>query len=128
MVQDKSAANLSAGRGVALRELSFKTGEPDYTLFVDGKAQLVEIALGCVAFPSGSQSQVEIRVDGQLANRVVVGPDWQRLHTLLPAGRSAHPHRIDLHVSPTWVPAEVFPGSSDPRVIGVKVGELKVIM
>jgi type I site-specific restriction endonuclease len=37
-VQDKNAANLSASRGVALRELSFKTGEPDYTLFVDGKA------------------------------------------------------------------------------------------
>jgi type I site-specific restriction endonuclease len=29
---------LSASRGVALRELSFKTGEPDYTLFVDAKA------------------------------------------------------------------------------------------
>jgi len=90
----------------------FRWSGPHATLFVDGKAQLVEIALGCVAFPSGSQSQVEIRVDGQLANRVVVGPDWQRLHTLLPAGRSAHPHRIDLHVSPTWVPAEGFPGSS----------------
>ena len=37
-VQDKNAANLSASRGVALRELSFKTAEPDYTLFVDGKA------------------------------------------------------------------------------------------
>ncbi len=32
-VQDKGAANLAASRGVALRELSFKTGEPDYTLF-----------------------------------------------------------------------------------------------
>src|SRR3990172_4781061 len=38
VVQDKNAANLSASRGVAVRELSFKTGEPDYTLFVDGKA------------------------------------------------------------------------------------------
>ena len=38
VVQDKSAANLTAGHGVVLRELSFKTGEPDYTLFVDGKA------------------------------------------------------------------------------------------
>jgi len=37
-VQDKSQANLHASKGVALRELSFKTGEPDYTLFVDGKA------------------------------------------------------------------------------------------
>lgn len=37
-VQDKNAVNLSASRGVAVHELSFKTGEPDYTLFVDGKA------------------------------------------------------------------------------------------
>lgn len=37
-VQDKSEMNLHATKGVALRELSFKTGEPDYTLFVDGKA------------------------------------------------------------------------------------------
>jgi type I restriction enzyme R subunit len=37
-VQDKRAVNLSAAPGVAVRELTFKTGEPDYTLFVDGKA------------------------------------------------------------------------------------------
>jgi type I restriction enzyme R subunit len=37
-VQDKSQMNLHVAKGVALRELSFKTGEPDYTLFVDGKA------------------------------------------------------------------------------------------
>jgi type I restriction enzyme R subunit len=38
VVQDKRAVNLAAARGGAVRELSFKTGEPDYTLFVDGKA------------------------------------------------------------------------------------------
>ncbi len=38
VVQDKDAVNLSAARGVAVTELSFQTGEPDYTLFVDGKA------------------------------------------------------------------------------------------
>jgi type I restriction enzyme, R subunit len=37
-VQSKASVNLSAQRGVAIEELSFKTGEPDYTLFVDGKA------------------------------------------------------------------------------------------
>lgn len=37
-VQTKDKINLSAQRGVAVCELSFKTGEPDYTLFVDGKA------------------------------------------------------------------------------------------
>lgn len=38
VVQTKDKLNLSASRGVAVAEMSFKTGEPDYTLFVDGKA------------------------------------------------------------------------------------------
>ena len=38
LVQEKSAVNLSAGSGVAVCELAFKIGVPDYTLFVDGKA------------------------------------------------------------------------------------------
>ncbi|HEX5397575.1 MAG TPA: DEAD/DEAH box helicase family protein, partial [Verrucomicrobiae bacterium] len=37
-VQAKDKINLSTQRGVAVCELSFKTGEPDYTLFVDCKA------------------------------------------------------------------------------------------
>ncbi|MGA3268457.1 MAG: DEAD/DEAH box helicase family protein [Verrucomicrobiota bacterium] len=38
VVQSKDAVNLSAGRGVAVCELPFATGEPDYTLFVDARA------------------------------------------------------------------------------------------
>ena len=37
-VQTKDKINLSASRGVAICELSFATGEPDYTLLVEGKA------------------------------------------------------------------------------------------
>jgi type I restriction enzyme R subunit len=37
-VQAKEKINLAASRGVAICELSCATGEPDYTLFVDGKA------------------------------------------------------------------------------------------
>ena len=37
-VQDNDALNLSAGRGVAVREFSLKTGFADYLLFVDRKA------------------------------------------------------------------------------------------
>ena len=37
-VQTKEQLNLAASRGVALGELAVATGEPDYTLFVDGKA------------------------------------------------------------------------------------------
>lgn len=38
MVQSRDDLSLSGGHGVAVRELSFKKGEPDYTLFVDAKA------------------------------------------------------------------------------------------
>jgi type I restriction enzyme, R subunit len=38
LVQTKDNINLSARRGVAISEFSFNTGEPDHTLFVDGKA------------------------------------------------------------------------------------------
>jgi hypothetical protein len=71
---------------------------------------------------------VEVRVDGRLANRVAVGPGWQRLRTPLPPGPATEPHRIDLVVSPTWVPAEVIPGNEDRRVLGVKLGEINVIV
>jgi type I restriction enzyme R subunit len=36
-VQTRATINLSASRGVAIGELSFATGEPDYSLFVDAK-------------------------------------------------------------------------------------------
>ncbi|MDD2709866.1 MAG: type I restriction-modification enzyme R subunit C-terminal domain-containing protein [Verrucomicrobiae bacterium] len=38
VIQAKDKINLSAARGVAICELSFASGEPDYTFFVDGKA------------------------------------------------------------------------------------------
>lgn len=100
---------------------------PRATLFVDGRARLVEIPLSGTAH-SGIPQQVEVRVDGRLANRIAVGPEWQRLRTLLVGEPSATPRRIDLTVSPTWVPAEVIPGNEDRRVLGVKVGEIKLIM
>jgi len=100
---------------------------PRATLFVDGRARLVEIPLSGTA-PSGVLQQVEVRVDGRLANRIAVGSEWHRLRTLLPSSPSTAPHRIDLIVSPSWVPAEVIPGHQDRRVLGVRVGEISVIM
>jgi hypothetical protein len=97
------------------------------TVFVDGRAGAVEIPVSG-ALPSGVLQQVEIRVDGRMANRIAVGREWQRLRTLLPPDPFIGSHRIDLRVSPSWVPAEVIPGSDDRRVLGVKVGEINVVM
>src|SRR5438034_7541824 len=38
ILQNRSTINLSAGRGIAIREGFLKGGEADYLLFVDGKA------------------------------------------------------------------------------------------
>src|SRR2546428_14013067 len=38
ILQKRSTINLSAGRGIAIREGLLKGGEVDYLLFVDGKA------------------------------------------------------------------------------------------
>lgn len=37
-IQDKSELDLSAGRGVAVREVSLENGNAEYLLCVDGKA------------------------------------------------------------------------------------------
>ncbi len=67
VVQEKSAANLSAAPGVAIAELSFRDGEPDYTLFVDGKA------IGSIeAKPEG---HTLTGVEGQSAKYVASAPD-----------------------------------------------------
>ena len=99
---------------------------PRATFFVDGRAHLVEVPLSGIV-PLGVVQQVEVRVDGRLANRIAVGREWQRLRTLLPPSQSTTPHRIDLRIFPSWVPADVIPGNQDRRVFGVKVGEVKVI-
>jgi type I restriction enzyme, R subunit len=37
ILQDTNAVNLSVSRGVAVRELTFKGGEPDYTLHPESR-------------------------------------------------------------------------------------------
>lgn len=64
IVQDRSAVNLSAGMGVAVRELSFTTGEPDYTLFADGRAIGIVEAKPAGVPLRGVESQSEKYVHG----------------------------------------------------------------
>jgi O-antigen ligase len=99
---------------------------PRATVFVDGRARLVDISLSSTML-DGALQQVEVRVDGRLANRIAVGPEWQRLRISLPAASTPGPRRIDLVISPSWVPADVI-GNNDQRVLGVKVGPISAIM
>jgi O-antigen ligase len=98
---------------------------PRATLFVDGRARLVELPLSST-LPGGAPQQVEVRVDGRLANRLEVGSEWQPLRLTLPTTGSSTPKRIDLLVAPTWIPADVI-HNDDHRVLGVKVGGIHVV-
>jgi O-antigen ligase len=105
----------------------FRWSGPTARIFVDGRAKLVEIPFRS-ALPSGALQEVEVLVDGRLANRISVGPEWRQLRTVLPANSHSRTRRIDLVVSPSWVPAEVIHDSQDRRVLGVKVGTISVVM
>jgi hypothetical protein len=58
--------NLSAGRGVAVREFPLKYGEADYLLFVDGEAVESERSL-----PQACRHVVCCVSDGDYARRMV---------------------------------------------------------
>jgi O-antigen ligase len=99
---------------------------PRATLFVDARARLVELPLSGT-LPGGARQQVEVRVDGRLANRLSVGSEWEQLRIALTATDVSTARRIDLLVSPTWIPAEVL-RNEDHRELGVKVGAMNVLM
>jgi type I restriction enzyme R subunit len=73
-VQDRAALNLSAGRGVVVREFALKTGFADYLLFVDRKA------IGAVeAKPEGMPlSGIEPQSEKYGAGLPDVPPAWRR--------------------------------------------------
>jgi hypothetical protein len=86
---------------------------------------MVEFSLSGT-LPTGRPQNVEAFVDGRLANQVSVGNQPQRLRIPLPK-RTGRSHRIDLRVSPTWIPADVEPASDDHRVLGIRIGEVAVL-
>lgn len=73
LVQDMSCVNLSAAPGIAVIELPFDTGEPDYTLFADGKV------IGVVeAKPAGhTLSGVEVQSEKYATGIPSTMPHWK---------------------------------------------------
>lgn len=63
-VQDMSAFDLSAGRGVAIREFSLASGFADYMLFVDGRAVGVVEAKKAGTPLSGVDTQSQKYLEG----------------------------------------------------------------
>jgi hypothetical protein len=98
------------------------------TFFVPADARVVEIPMSGALLPSGEPQEVEIRIDGRLADRVTIGLEWQRVRTVLPSTPSSEARRIDLLVFPSWVPAEIVPDNVDDRELGVRVGRVESLI
>ena len=99
---------------------------PRFTLFVDARALAVEVSVRST-MPAGRAQQVEVRLDGRLANRVAVGRDWTALRVALPPHPSSGTRRLDFRVDPSWVPAEEIPGHRETRVLGVELGDVSIV-
>jgi type I restriction enzyme R subunit len=97
-VQTKDKINLSASRGVAVCELSFATGEPDYTIFVDAKA------LGTVEAKPEGHSLVGVE---EQSTKYVTG-----IPSGLPAWKSPLPFCYESTGTETWFTNRLDP---DPR-------------
>ncbi len=100
------------------------------TFFVPSTVRAVALPLRAPFDPTRlGEDAFEVRV---FVNRQRVGlarladDRWQQLRVPAPAD-AEHDRvwRVDLEVSPTWRPARLLPGSTDPRVLGVKVGEIR---
>lgn len=72
----------------------------------------------------GPDPEVRVSLSGREIGRFVAGQDWQT-HTLsLPPGLPSGPLVLRLDV-PAWRPANVLPGSSDVRDLGVMVDRVR---
>lgn len=98
---------------------------PRATLFLPADARVVEFSL-TGTLPTDRIQTVQAFVDGRLANELSVGREPRRLRILLPT-QTGHARRIDFHVAPTWMPADVDPSSGDRQRLGVKIGEVGLV-
>lgn len=92
-VQTRDKINLAASPGVAVCELSFKTGEPDYTLFVDGKAIGMDKAKAGVSFAPDQLTWLSLIRD-HIATSLSIEPDDLDLSPFSQRGGLGKAHQL----------------------------------
>ena len=107
-------------RGVPYRWTSDRV-----TYFVDTGTTAIELPLRAPLIDTTGPMNVEVFLDGKLANRLeLIHEDWRPMRMTIPP--SDQPYRVlELTISPTWFPAALLPGSTDARELGVMAGEMR---
>ena len=85
----------------------------------------VEMPVRAGSVAATGPRRVDVRVDGRLVERLDLAEDgWLPMRIVLPrSGPALRWRTVELRVSPTWIPQDVLPGSTDAREIGVMTGE-----
>jgi len=107
----------------------FRWSERYASLFVpaDVTRVLIPVRLPAKILSLGSTG-VEVRIQGAERGRTLVGDRWIELNVdLPPVVPPARFNRIDLGMNVVWQPAIYIPGSADMRLVGVQVGEPRLL-
>jgi hypothetical protein len=98
---------------------------PRARLFARPDAETATIPFRAAAVSRDNPIVVDILVDGQREGQVrLENSNWQTVRLALPP--SSRLRVIDILPSRSWIPAEVLPGSTDTRRLGVQVGQVQI--
>jgi hypothetical protein len=75
-------------------------------------------------------ARADVRADGVAIDSVLLRDGEWRV-SRIPLRRDRVPpltrmHRIGISIDHAWIPSEVFPGSSDTRVLGLQIGTIEL--
>ena len=101
----------------------FRWSSDHSTMFLSSEMSLVNLPIGASLGGTPNGVDVQILVEGEPAGRYFLTDEaWHDVRLVAPRnGRKFW--RIDLRVSPTFVPKQLNPSVNDTRRLGIRVGE-----
>lgn len=93
--------------------------------FAHPRVTAVEIPVRAGSVAATGPRRVDVRVDARLVEQLDLAEDgWVPMRIVLPrSGSGGRWRTMELHATPTWIPRDVLPGSTDARELGVMIGE-----
>lgn len=110
--------------GVPLRWMAGPRAE----IYVSRNKRLVTIPLRHEIGAFREPTQVRIKADGRSVMALTLRDgDWHRVDLVVrprEASRLRGMHRVEVEIDHAWVPAEIIPGSTDTRTLGLQIGAI----